>query len=294
MNSRTQAIRRQFDRSAGGSYDRHAQVQRMMAKRLIQGILEKREERNPRNYGGKYNILDIGCGTGQLTEMLLREIPGSSVVALDIAPSMIATAEQRFKSQHLHNKSGDDGCDSSELSLSFMIADIEEWAVHAVTEEVYDLIVSNASFQWLTRPGQTLTCLRKLLGNGGELAFATFGPDTFRELHEAFNEAYLSRGLHPQRHGLTFHAMDQWNTLLQQAGFHKITYERILIKEVHASVREFLHSVKAVGASTSEAKSLQGIGPRRLFADMYRAYEQRFTTDGGVTATYEILYFHAT
>lgn len=288
MNRRTQAIRRQFDRSAGGSYDSHAHVQRMMAERLIQGLLQKRNER-------RLTILDIGCGTGILTEMLLNEIPGSSVVGLDIAPSMIAAAGQRMKSKYVPNKPEGFVFDTrdSELSVRFILADIEVWAANAIPKENFDLIVSNASFQWLTRPGETLINLRKLLVAGGELAFATFGPGTFRELHEAFDDAYRSSGLNPQRHGLTFHSLDEWNDMLQTAGFQNITCERALLTEVHASVRSFLLSVKAVGASTSEAIALHGIGVRRLFSDMYEAYEEKFSTAGGIIATYEIFYFQA-
>ena len=38
MNKRLSAIQRQFNRSAAGSYDNHAHVQRVMAERLSQSI----------------------------------------------------------------------------------------------------------------------------------------------------------------------------------------------------------------------------------------------------------------
>ena len=41
-------------------------------------------------------VLDAGCGTGRVTEMLLEKVPDGRVVALDAAPSMVTEARQRL------------------------------------------------------------------------------------------------------------------------------------------------------------------------------------------------------
>ena len=123
--------------------------------------------------------------------------------------------------------------------------------------------------------------------------FTTFGPDTFYELHQAFNEVYRASGMEPQRHGLSFQSTDQWKNLLKEAGFSSIQDERAIQKETYASARDFLLSVKAMGASTSEAAAMPGLSSRRLFARMYKEYEEKFSIQGGVVATYDLLLIQA-
>ncbi|MFF2910725.1 malonyl-ACP O-methyltransferase BioC [Paenibacillus sp. NPDC057934] len=280
MSSRISDVRRQFNRNAN-SYDAHAHIQRLMSDRLAQSFLGLK---NKSNIAG-LNILEIGCGTGKLTETLVTEWPSASITALDIAPEMIKLAEQRLLSADtnfngIRKKSSD--------SLHFLHADVEMWAPDAKSAS-FDLIVSNACFQWLSNPGPTLGHLRRMLRPGGSLLFTTFGPDTFCEMHEAFNEVYRVNGMEPQRHGLRFLSTDEWSSLLKEAEFSSIHCERWVQTEKYASARDFLHSVKAMGASTSEAITVRGLSSRRLFASMYKEYEEKFSIQGGVAASYDLL-----
>ncbi|WP_410511372.1 malonyl-ACP O-methyltransferase BioC [Paenibacillus sp. BR2-3] len=285
MINRKTAIGRQFNRSAAGSYDIHAHVQRIMANKLVKS-LEKWTYEGDSN---RPDILEIGCGTGTLTEIVINQWPCLSITALDIAPTMILAAEQRVRSSAENNLCHNNRQPSC---VHFLHADVEMWAANAPSSS-FDLIISNACFQWLSRPKQTLEHLHRLLRTGGLLAFATFGPDTFRELHTAFDAVYRAGGMKPQRHGLSFLTADQWRNMLEETGFSNIQVERLLQTEEHASARDFLLSVKALGASTSEAASSHGFGSRRLFANMYKEYESKFSTSGGVTATYDVLIIRA-
>ncbi|MFF2484666.1 malonyl-ACP O-methyltransferase BioC [Paenibacillus sp. NPDC058071] len=280
MISRKTVIRRQFNRSAAGSYDTHANVQRDMAKKLMQSLKPWTSGKN-RN---EINILEIGCGTGTLTEMLLNEWPNASITAIDIAPAMIKAAEERIRLNSQNNVSNNNERSSR---VQFLHADIEMWAANAPIGS-FDLIVSNACFQWLSDPQQTLEYLNRLLCPGGLLTFTTFGPETFRELHLSFQEVYLAAGMEYQRHGLSFQTAEQWRDFLTKSKFHSIQYEQYCRSEEYASAREFLLAVKAQGASTSEAAS-NSPALRRLFADMFKVYEDKFSTLGGVYATYDVL-----
>ncbi|CAM4031639.1 malonyl-ACP O-methyltransferase BioC [Paenibacillus alkaliterrae] len=276
MDAKASSISRQFNRSAAGSYDVHARVQLVMADKLASSL----RGRNGAAGAAEPELLEIGCGTGILTEMLLRNWPGSSITALDIAQAMIEAAERRIRSI------------GQPHGIRFVLADVEAWAFEA-PQSSFDLIVSNACFQWLRNPHDTLIALRRLLRPGGTLAFATFGPDTFRELHESFAEAYHASGKEPQRHGLSFQSAADWQTMLREAGFSSTKYERSLEVETHASVRDFLNAVKAVGANASEAAP-RGLGSRQLFTKMLKRYEEKFGIPGGIAASYDIFYIHAT
>jgi malonyl-CoA O-methyltransferase len=284
MISRKTAIKRQFDRSAAGSYDTHAQVQRGMANRLTASLKQRMAGMDVNGI----NILEIGCGTGTLTEMLVNEWPNASITAIDIAPAMLQVAEERISLS-----STNDWDTKEHLSrVRFLLGDVEKWAAD-VPASSFDLIVSNACFQWFSHPSQTLEHLGRLLRVEGVLAFATFGPDTFHELHSSFDEAYRAVGMEPQRHGLSFHSADQWGELLSEAGFSDIRCEQHSRKEQHPSVRDFLLSVKAQGASTSEAVISARQVPRHLFTNMYKRYESKFSTPGGIIVTYDLQFILA-
>lgn len=286
MNSRLRTIQRRFDRSAESAYDTHANVQRFMASSLSAAIA------GLANHCPKpdaVHILEIGCGTGALTAKLADLFPSASITALDLAPAMLKAAQQRLHAAGIQTD-----------RINWILSDIDGWLAEQAASGsasgcgAFDLIVSNACFQWLTGPGDTLTALGRTLRPGGSLAFTTFGPETFQELHQSFADAYRSNGLPPQRHGLSFRSPEQWQLLLAEAGFADIARERKFHCEHHPSVRDFLHSVKAVGASASEAIPPQGISRRALFADMYRSYEARFRTPGGsIPATYDLLLLQA-
>lgn len=276
MSNRKQRIRRHFNRSAAGTYDNHANVQRYMADRLSQTLKKQaRPEEHP-----ALQILELGCGTGTLTEMLANEWPSSMITALDMAPEMLKAAELR-----LHLGSG-------RSHIRFLHADVEDWAFEAPAGS-FDLIVANACFQWLGEPSETLRNLQGLLRSEGMLVFTTFGPDTFRELHEAFNAVYYANGNVPQRHGLTFQSVSEWKDMLAEAGYSAIQAESSTQIEMFTSVREFLHAVKAVGASASEAAEIRGLSTRSLFTNMYMEYEKRFSLPEGISVTYELLLFQA-
>ncbi|MFC5471071.1 malonyl-ACP O-methyltransferase BioC [Cohnella suwonensis] len=285
MIDRKSAIRRQFNRSAAGSYDAHAHVQRIMAHKLSNSLESWRREGD----NDAPRILEIGCGTGMLTEIMVNDWPNSSITAIDIAPAMIAAAERRVRTSFAEGSAHGERRSSR---VRFLHADVEAWSASA-SPSSFDLIVSSACFQWLNRPKQTLENLRRMLSPGGLIAFATFGPETFRELHASFDAVYRANGNNPERHGLSFQSADQWGSLLKETRFSTIRCERLVHTETHASAREFLHSVKALGASASEAAASRGFGSRRLIAGMYEEYERSFSLPGGVAATYEALFVAA-
>ncbi|MBW7475148.1 malonyl-ACP O-methyltransferase BioC [Paenibacillus oenotherae] len=303
MDSRLRTIQRQFNRSADSSYDAHANVQRLMAESLAAHVLKLSAGRSPAITG----ILEIGCGTGALTAKLLAAFPAASITAVDVAPAMLQAAQRRISASGASSPAASarsahppevapphQGTPPPSSRVDWIAADIETWAAQAVPGS-FDLIVSNACLQWLIHPQETIRSLRRLLRPQGLLACTTFGPDTFHELHEAFADAYRRNGLRPQRHGLSLRSPQQWQAMLAEAEFIGIACERSAHSEQHATVRDFLHTVKAVGASASEAdsSSRQGLSKRSLFADMFHAYEQRFGNAEGVPATYDLLLLQA-
>jgi malonyl-CoA O-methyltransferase len=238
------AIRRRFERAAP-AYDIFSVVQRGMARRLVERI-----EREPSS------ILDLGCGTGYLTELLGKRFPQARITAVDFAPAMIEHARRRVPDAH------------------FLVRDIEELEPEL---ENYDLIVSNATIQWLTEPEQTLARLAGSLSRAGELQLATFGPRTFWELDEILAELGCERGLN-------LPPAEKWETLLAGVGISRIRTHSCEERFSYPDCAAFLRSVKSSGAGYTPHVLAPG-----TLAEGMRRYDERFANGGGVTVTYEIV-----
>ena len=187
-----QGIRRNFARRAR-SYDRHAEMQRRMAQALVAAVGESL----PR--AGR--ILEIGCGTGYLTSVLRQANKEARLVALDLDAALVDAARRRL---------------GPEAGVAWLVADGE-----APLRGEYDLIIANATFQWFTRPEETLTAFYRNLSPGGVLAFSTLGPQTFQELAESLNRA--AQGLNlaaiPPIPAQGFGDRETWSERLYRAGF---------------------------------------------------------------------------
>lgn len=96
------------------------------------------------------HILDIGCGTGQLTHAIAET--GAVVSGIDADAVMIATAQQQYP------------------ELSFTVADARNFNV----KQPVDSIFSNAALHWIKPPEQVVQAVANALKPGGKFV-AEFG-----------------------------------------------------------------------------------------------------------------------
>lgn len=92
------------------------------------------------------SVVDLGCGTGELTRRLADRLPGSSVLGIDSSPQMLERAGELARP-----------------GLSFASGKIE-----AVTGR-WDLLFSNAAIQWVDNHETLIPRLMTLLFSGGRL-----------------------------------------------------------------------------------------------------------------------------
>src|SRR5262249_7595043 len=102
-------------------------------------------------------IVDIGCGPGNSTELLVRRWPNADVIGIDTSADMLRQARERLPQQ------------------TFMAADVAHW----VPPDGTDLLFGNAIFQWVPDHLKQLQRLLGALAPGGVLAVQ--GPDNFAE-----------------------------------------------------------------------------------------------------------------
>ncbi len=110
-------------------------------------------------------IVDLGCGPGNSTELLVERFPDAAVLGIDNSAAMLDSARERLP-----------GC-------RFERADIGDWA----PDGAFDLIYANASLQWVGDHERLLPRLLGHLAPGGVLAVQM--PDNRDEpTHRAMRE----------------------------------------------------------------------------------------------------------
>ncbi len=77
---------------------------------------------NPRS------LLDIGCGSGKVSHLIYQNVSPKQMLSIDISQAMLEEVEHRYPSS----------------PIEFRHTDIVQFS----SDEVYDVIISNSSFQW--------------------------------------------------------------------------------------------------------------------------------------------------
>jgi len=116
-------------------------------------------------------VVDLGCGPGQLTATLAERWPAAEVVGLDSSAEMVQQA-------------GTLPVDALRTGrLRFEVTDLRAWRPDAPV----DVLVSNATLQWVPGHRELLPRLVGTLRPGGWLAFqvpGNFAEPSHRLLHE--------------------------------------------------------------------------------------------------------------
>jgi trans-aconitate 2-methyltransferase len=103
-------------------------------------------------------VVDLGCGPGNLTSLLRERWPAAAIRGLDSSSEMIDKAR------------------AADPSITFEVADLRTWASRA---ESVDVLVSNATLQWVPDHLDLLPALASRVTPGGWFAFQV--PGNFEE-----------------------------------------------------------------------------------------------------------------
>ena len=116
---------------------------------------------------GNELVVDVGCGSGLVTEKLLERLPAGRVVAVDVSMNMLLTAYGHLRSTHGHR-------------VSFVHADAAALPLH----EVADAIFSTASFHWVLDHPALFDSLFRALKPGGRLVAQCGGGPNIQRVHD--------------------------------------------------------------------------------------------------------------
>jgi 2-polyprenyl-3-methyl-5-hydroxy-6-metoxy-1,4-benzoquinol methylase len=181
-------------------------------------------------------VLEIGCGTGTLTQMMAQH--GAIVTAIDASPRMLAEAEIKAKEANLQER----------ISLKFMDATL---IGERFPSGSFDLIVSTLVFSELPSGEQrfVLDACQKLLAPDGRLMIADeVIPTTLfaRFLYYLVRLPLVLLTWLITR--TTTHALRGFDAMLTQVGFH-----------IHASVSYLYGSLVLYEASLIQAEQAEPI-----------------------------------
>jgi trans-aconitate methyltransferase len=115
-------------------------------------------------------ILDLGCGTGQLTEKIA--IAGATVQGMDASPEMIEKASQNYP------------------HLLFRVADARSFQV----EQPLDAVFSNAVLHWIKEPDAVIECVGQALKPGGRFVVEMGGKGNVSAIVTALDRAFAEQG----------------------------------------------------------------------------------------------------
>lgn len=146
-------------------------------------------------------ILDLGCGTGQLTQKIA--MTGADVRGIDYAPAMIEKARQNYP------------------HLQFAIADARSFHV----DQPLDAVFSNAVLHWIKEPDSVLHCISQALKPGGRFVAEFGGKGNVKAIVEALHSALEALGYATSQENSPwyFPSIGEYATRLEQQGFD-VTY----------------------------------------------------------------------
>lgn len=265
-------VRKHFDRHAR-EYDQYAQVQRDMGQKLLEA-LELHSRRRFRK------VLEIGCGTGYLTRILSTQFPPQEAyTVMDLSSAMIEVTKSKLSERAER--------------MTFIAGDAEALSAEMAETNpgAFDLIISNATFQWFNDPFQTVRTYLKCLSSGGILAFATFGPDTFFELHDSFEFAESALGMKPRNHGQAYPGGEEWQETCSGEAVTMKHWVEEHLPVAYPNVKDFLYQIKRIGAGNAmDSREEPGIrAGKELFRRMEKRYAERHAApNGAIQATYHV------
>ncbi|MBU6145225.1 MAG: methyltransferase domain-containing protein [Paenibacillaceae bacterium] len=252
----TKRVQRAFGQCAA-TYDDAADVQQRMVRTLC-----------PLCPAHAQRILEIGCGTGMLTEALLARYPDAHVTAVDVAPEMAVATSAR--------------CAAHVDRLATIVGDGEH--VHGTPP--YDLICTSAAMQWFVTPRNTVARLIRALRPNGQFVFATFVDGTLAELKHAFEIAERTLDMGHCRRVNDFVRMDELRSWCAPH-VHRVEQHDIVICVPDAMA--LIRRLKRLGAHVV-ARPHDAPFHRDVFVHMARAYAECYGVGDGVRVTYRIAY----
>ncbi len=251
-------MRRAFDRATASVVQAshvHAEIRTRLLEQLDVVLLAPRV------------VVDLGAAHGAGTKALTARYRSAQVIAIDLSAQML---QQAARQQSLFRRFARVAADAQQLPL----------AAASV-----DLLFSNLMLQWCPDPDAVFRELQRVMRPGALLAFTTLGPDTLKELRQAWS-------VDPWLHVHRFIDMHDLGDALLRAGFAEPVMETERLTVTYPDLASLQRELRASGSSNLAAGRRRGLGGRQSLRAAQRRYEalRRATV---LPVSVEVIYGHA-
>lgn len=251
-----QKIARNFG-NAVSYYHKQARVQKKVARRLIASLEPWRDILPPGP------ILEVGCGTGFVTEELVKLYPERQKVITDLSPQMVHFCRNKFNLAE---------------NIIFDERDAEQiWP----DQPEYAMTVSGFVAQWFKDTALTLGRLMEATLPGGLLLASFPGSESFPEWKQYCRELGIpyTGNMLPDIEKLVI----KMSTGPVQIDFYEDT-----VKEKFPSARDFFRHLKRLGAGTRQ-------GGRSLTASEMNMLIRHWDAEAGgeIEVSYHVIFLAA-
>lgn len=255
-----QQVRRHFSTHAA-DYDRYAVVQKRVVLQLLTAL--------PPLDGIAGPAVDLGCGTGELAAAFARRHPQRPLLLIDLAHGMT--------------------CQAAANVPAALPLDADAAALPLRTASC-GLLLSASMYQWVNDLPAAFAEAARVLRPGGLFACALFGAATLDELRQSHRQALDECRPGTPSHMQRFPEAAAVAAALAGAG---LDGEVRCCREVeyHPDAATLLHHLKRIGAQNASRRRPAGLAERRVTLRMLEIYRERFGTERGVPAGYEVLSF---
>jgi trans-aconitate methyltransferase len=143
------------------------------------------------------NILDVGCGTGTLTNDIAQK--GANVVGIDQSANMISTASSKYPTIPFHVMDA--------TTLSF--------------DQEFDFVFSNATLHWIKEAEKVAQAMYQSLKTGGKLVIEFGGKGNVETITKELIQQIKAHGFHFESNDFPwyFPSISEYTTLLETVGF---------------------------------------------------------------------------
>jgi len=256
-----QTLARNFSHAAS-TYDAWATAQARIAAALLDWLPAKLHPSR---------MIDLGCGTGMLSALLLGRYRDAALLGIDLAGGMVDHCRQHW---------------AKEARAVFTIGDAEDPA-HVSARNRPDLVACSSTSHWFHNPAATLAMWAAALAPGGTLAVASLVEGSLPELTRASQRA-IGRSLL----GPTFISEAMLKAL---AGKLSLDILHCSVDDVicrYADARLALRSFRQVGAIFHGQRGHTTLGPTAM-RKILAAYTDAALEHGRVSVTFRVQYFIA-
>lgn len=253
---RSRDIRRRFDRAAERFHE--ADFVHGVTR---QGLLERLRPMTT----DATTVVDLGSATGSAIPLLQKRFRGARVIAVDFSAAMLdAVRRGRTLLSRRYAVQAD------ARSLPFADASI-------------DVIFCNLMLAWTDYPDAVFQEVARVLRKDGLFVFSTLGPDSLREVREAWQA--VDEGAHVAR----FADMHDIGDALVRAGLRDPVLDVDRLALSYHDPGALLRDLTAAGARNTLRNRQRGLMGRRRFR---RFTETLFASGATRSLTLELVYGH--